>query len=133
VKDVKERRSTMLRMSNHMSLVLIIGIMLLTCGFTAGCTALGDGVLPGRLEGSRMDSARTALLYEQKAELALAEAARYEQEAAAIQSIEDPKGFRREALTTAAKERRHEADEMQRMYASHQTQAQIMTGQLQRP
>ena len=130
----------MLRMSNHISLVLIVGIMLLTCGFTAGCTALGDGVLPDRLEGSPMDSARTAdyhfaaaLLYEQKAELALAEAARYEQEAAAIQSIEDPKGFRLEALTTAAKERRHEADEMQRMYASHQTQAQIMTGQLQLP
>ena len=103
-----------------------------------GCIAATNRVQPSQLE-NHIDSYDTAdghvsaaLLYEQRAERARAEATQYEREASAINPIEDPKGFRRNALITAAKERQQEAADMQRLFLVHQTKAQTMTGQQSR-
>ena len=102
-----------------------------------GCSFATDKVLPAQLE-SRISSNATAddhlaaaLLYQQQAQLATTEAGKYEQAAASIKPIEDPKGFRRSALMTAAQEQRRTADEMQQLYASHEAKAQTMLGKQQ--
>ncbi|HSB44308.1 MAG TPA: hypothetical protein VLD60_04800 [Nitrospira sp.] len=102
-----------------------------------GCSFATDQVLPAQLE-SRVSSNATAddhlaaaLLYQEQAQLAKTEAGKYEQAAASIRAIEDPKGFRRGALMTAAQEHRRTADEMQQLYASHEAKAQTMMGKQQ--
>jgi len=110
--------------------------LLISTGYI-GCSLAGDQVLPADLE-SRISSHATAddhlaaaLLYQQQAQLAKTEADQYEQTAASIKPIEDPKGFRRSALMTAAKERRRTADEMQQLYAAHEAKAQTILGKQQ--
>jgi hypothetical protein len=105
----------------------------------AGTAAqLRNQVLPAQLEGrvsslrwDRDDHLAAALLYQQQSRLAKTEAGQYEQIAASIRAIEDPKGFRRSALMTAAQENRRTADEMQQLYALHEAKAQTMLGKQQ--
>jgi hypothetical protein len=104
-----------------------------------GCSLAGNQVLPAQLE-SRISSSTSAtaddhlaaaLLYQQQANQAKTEAGRYEQAATSIKEIEDPKGFRRSALMTAAQEHRRTAGEMQELYAAHEAKAQTMMGKQQ--
>jgi hypothetical protein len=116
---------------------MVSAIFLLIPAGYIGCSLAGDQVLPAHLE-SRISSHATAddhlaaaLLYQQEAQVAKTEADKYEQAAASIKPIEDPKGFRRSALMTAAQEQRGRAHEMQQLYATHEAKAQTMLGQQQ--
>jgi hypothetical protein len=103
-----------------------------------GCSFATDQILPSHLEsrisssqGTADDHRTAAVLYQQQAQLATTEAAKYEQAAASIKAIEDPKGFRRNALMTAAQEQQRTADEMQQLSAAHEAKAQTMLGKQQ--
>lgn len=74
------------------------------------------------------DNRAAALLYQQGANRARTEANRYIQAAASVRPIEDPKGFRRNALMTAAQEHQAEARELQQHYAKHQARAETTLG-----
>ena len=98
----------------------------------AGC--VGEGVVPTHLEqrsiaiGIPEDHAAAALLYQQKANQLEHDAARLEQQALGLSSYEDPKGFLRAALRTAAQTLRQEALEMARLHAAHSDMAQSVVG-----
>jgi hypothetical protein len=118
-------------------LVLSAIFLLIPIGFV-GCSFAGNQVLPEDLEnrvssssGTADDHLAAALLYQQQAQSAKTEAEKYEHAAASIKQVEDPKGFRRSALLTAAQERRKAADEMQQLYATHEAKAQTMLGKQQ--
>lgn len=102
-----------------------------------GCSLAAGQVLPAPLEslvtsnGSADDHMMAATLYQQEAQRLHAEAARYEQEATAIEPLQDPKGFRRNGLLAAAQRNRTQAAEMQQLYAAHYTKAQTLTGKQQ--
>lgn len=118
-----------------------LGIIAMVLGATGwgmmGCSLAADHVLPAPLEnlvtsnGSADDHMMAATLYQQEAQRLQAEAARYEQEAAAIEPLQDPKGFRRNGLLAASQRNRTQAAEMQQFYAAHYTKAQTLTGKQQ--
>ncbi|WHZ22499.1 MAG: hypothetical protein OJF47_001615 [Nitrospira sp.] len=111
-----------------LSLTLIGGV---------GCSFATDQVLPRDLQtriashGTADDHIAAALLYQQQADQAQTEADQYKQAAASIKPLEDPKGFRRSALITAAQTHQLYAGEMQQLYAAHQTKAETMLGKQQ--
>lgn len=120
------------------SILGIAGLVLVAIGgATSGCSIAGERVLPGQLEsriasnGTADDHLAAALLYLKEAQRAQAEANKYKHAAASIRPIEDPKGFRRSALLTAAQEHEKYAGEMQQLYAAHQTKAETMMGKHQ--
>jgi hypothetical protein len=104
---------------------------------SVGCSFARDQVLPSDLQndvashGTADDHLAAALLYQKEAQQAQAEVSKYRQTAASIRPIEDPKGFRRSALTTAAQERQQYAGEMQQLYAAHLSKAETMLGKQQ--
>lgn len=117
------------------TIVLMTGAVLVsTAVVLAGCSIAGERGLPADLEtqlasnGTADDHMAAALFYQREAERARADAEQYEVEAAAISPLEDTKGFRRNALITAAQARRKEAGDMMQRYATHQTKAQTMSG-----
>ncbi len=101
----------------------------------AGCA--GDGVIPTHVEkrsvanGIAEDHVAAALLYQQKAKQLERDAARLEQQAQGVSLYEDPKGFRRDALRTAAQTLRQEALEMERLHAAHSDMVQSVIGKQQ--
>lgn len=111
-------------------------LTLLATGWTVGGCA-GERVLPGQLQsrissnGTADDHLAAALLYQKEAQRAQTDASKYERAAASIKPIEDPKGFRRSALMTAAQTHQQYAGEMQQLYAAHQTKAETMMGKQQ--
>ncbi len=114
------------------TLVSRLPLTALIIGFL-GLTGCGT-VLPGHLEsklasnGNADDHMAAAMLYQNKANELDAKADRYEKLASAIGGYEDPKGFRRGALTTAAQENRQQAKRMELLYAEHFEKAQVMYG-----
>lgn len=98
----------------------------------AGCA--GNGVTPIPLEkritanGIVDDHIAAAMAYQQKANQLKSDADRLEQQAQGITVYEDPKGFRRDALRTAAQTLRQEAAEMEQFNAAHSGKAQTMMG-----
>jgi hypothetical protein len=82
----------------------------------------------GSPDGSPDDHMAAATLYQSKAEQLAAEADRYEAEASKIGPHEDPKGYRRGGLTTAAREKRTAAGHMQELYVAHLEKALTMHG-----
>ncbi len=111
--------------------------LLLTLIGNVGCSFARDQVLAIDLEnrvashGTADDHIAAALLYQQQAHQAQTEADKYEQAAASIRPIEDPKGFRRNALMTAAQEHQRTAGEMQQLYAAHEAKSKAMLGKQQ--
>ena len=112
----------------------IAALILVATGFMP---IASERVLPDPL-GNRLASNATAddhraaaFLYQNESQRAQDEAIKYKQAAASIRAIEDPKGFRRSALTTAAQTYQQYADEMQQHYEAHQTKAETMMGQHQ--
>lgn len=116
------------------TLGVIVIVVAATIGGLIGCSLAADRVLPAPLEsrvasnGNADDHMTAAMLYQQEAQRRAAEVIQYEQEAAAIQPIEDPKGFRRSGLLTAAHSSRAQAADMLQLYAEHYTKAQTLTG-----
>lgn len=128
----RDRNRTMRRMF----LVIPAFLSLALIGSVGGSFA-GDQILPANLESrisahaSTDDHLAAALLYQKEAQRARAEGNEYTQVAASIRPIEDPKGFRRSALMTAAQVHQKYAGEMQQLYAAHQTKAETMMGKQQ--
>ena len=69
-----------------------------------------------------------AILYQKQADEYEAKAEQFEQKAAQIRPLEDPKGFRRQALEVAAEENRNKAEQMEMLHASHFEKAQALYG-----
>lgn len=96
----------------------------------AGCSS----VIPANLEhkltskGSADEHMAAAMLYQNKAEQYEAKAEQFEKKASGIAVLEDPKGFRRQALEIAAEENRNKAQRMEELYAAHVEKAQTMYG-----
>ncbi|MDF0644764.1 MAG: hypothetical protein P0111_12075 [Nitrospira sp.] len=118
-------------------LLAISAVLSLALIGTVGNSFATDQVIPNDLEtrvasdGTAEDHLAAALLYQKEAQRAQAEVNKYQQTAASIRPIEDPKGFRRNALTTAAQTHQLYAGEMQQLYAAHQTKADTMLGKHQ--
>jgi len=99
-----------------------------------GSSFAGERVVPQRQDrvasttSTAEDNRATALLYQQGAKRARSEADRYLQTAASVRPIEDPKGFRRSALMTAAQEQQADARKLQQLYAGHQTSGETTLG-----
>ncbi|MGH7258807.1 MAG: hypothetical protein ACREIM_10550 [Nitrospiraceae bacterium] len=105
---------------------------------TTGCSAFTQQELPADLAnrvtgeaGTADDHMTAALLYLQKAKKVQTQAEQYQDAAATIRPIEDPKGIRRGGLITAAQERRNDAAQLQQLYATHYEKAQTMLGKQQ--
>lgn len=120
------------------TMVVMTGAVLVsTLAVLAGCSIAGERSLPADLEsrlasnGSADDHMAAALFYQREAERARTDAEKYESEAAAISPLADTKEFRRNALITAAQERRKDAAAMMQLYAAHQAKAQTMSGRQQ--
>jgi len=112
-----------------LAIVPLLGILALT-----GCSS---SVLPEALEAKLASSPTVehhlaaAILYEKKARELDAEAVKYEAAASKIDPSEDPKGFQRGALTMAAEKKRQDAKEMQKLYALHFRQSNVLHGKVQ--
>ena len=119
----------------------ILGIVALVSVTTAwvipGYSFAGERVFPQIQDRSASttstaeDHRAAALLYQQGAKRARTEANRYRQTAASVRPIEDPKGFRRSALMTAAQQQQTDARELQQLYAEHRTRADATLGKQQ--
>ena len=98
----------------------------------AGCGAVLPETLEEKLASTPTadDHLIAARLYQDKAQALTAEAIQYETAVSKIDRYDDTKGFRRAALTMAAQEKRHDAQEMQELYATHLAQAQTLHGKL---
>lgn len=111
-----------------LAMLPLVGLLTLT-----GC----GGVLSATLEktlttgGTADDHLAAARLYQDKARELKTNAAEFETAVSKIGPYDDPKGFRRAALTMAAQENRSDATQMQELYASHLAQAQTLHGKLQ--
>ncbi len=111
-----------------LTMLPLVGLLTLT-----GCS----GVLPATLEetlatgGTADDHLAAAMLYQDKARELDANAARFETAVSKIGPYDDPKGFRRAALTMAVQKNRYDAQQMQELYATHLAQAQTLHGKLQ--
>lgn len=95
-----------------------------------GCSGVAATELDSALASNESadDHMAAATLYQSKAEQLAAEADRYEAEASKIGPHEDPKGFRRRGLITAAQEKRSAAGHMQELYVAHLEKALTMHG-----
>ena len=99
-----------------------------------GCSLSSSQVLPGPLEnrlaanGTAEDHLTAAAVYQHEAQRYENETLKYEQRAAAITPLEDPKGFRRSGLMRAAESLRKKAGDMNELYAAHALKAETMMG-----
>ncbi|MDE3218906.1 MAG: hypothetical protein KGO23_05990 [Nitrospirota bacterium] len=109
---------------------LLAGFPLAVLAGLIGCSGVTATQLDGRLPSNASADAHmaAAMLYQSKAQQLEAEADRYEATASKIGPYEDPKGFRRGGLTTAAQSKRGAAERMQELSAVHSEKAQTMYG-----
>jgi hypothetical protein len=111
---------------------LLAGFPLAALVGLIGCSGVTATQLDGRLasNASADDHMAAAMLYQSKAQQLAAEADRYEATASQIGPYEDPKGFRRGGLVTAAQSKRGAAGRMQELSAVHSEKAQTMYGMM---
>ena len=111
-----------------LAMVPLLGLLTLT-----GCSSVLPESLEAKLASSPTaeDHLAAAKLYENKARELDAEAVKYEAAASKIDPSEDSKGFQRGALTMAAEQKRQDAKEMQKLYASHFRQSNVLHGKVQ--
>ena len=107
--------------------VSVIGVL--------GGYSLSDGhVLPNSLEkrltanGTAEDHLTAATLYQHQGQWYENERKKYEEQAASIRQVEDPKGFRRAGLGQTADGLRKKAGDMNELYAAHALKAETMMG-----
>lgn len=79
-------------------------------------------------QASAEDYLAAALLYQRQAQRLEIQATRYEQEAAAITTLEDPKEFRRSGLMVVAQLRRKQAADLRQRAFDHRQKAEKMLG-----
>lgn len=75
--------------------------------------------IDGSHEAVSNDYVAAGQLYQREAQRLQAQANAYEQQAASIRPLEDPKGFRRNELIMAAQQKREEADKMFKRYVAY--------------
>ena len=99
----------------------------------AGCSGVLPAVLDEKLAsgGTADDHLAAAIVYQNKARELEAEAAEYETQVPKAGLSGDSKGFHHEALRMAAQQKRHDAQQMRELYASHLAQAQTLYGKTQ--
>ena len=82
-----------------------------------------DSTLPPT-QWTEEDLLEIAKHYDKQAERVQSQALEFERKAASITATEDPKGFRRSSLSTAATMKRKEAEELRQRAAMHRQEAQ---------
>ncbi|HQR16007.1 MAG TPA: hypothetical protein PLZ37_15705 [Nitrospira sp.] len=113
----------------------IQGVTIVVWIMSAGCAS--DYATPTRLEtrsvanGIAEDHVAASRLYRQKANQLTSDVVRLEQQAERVSSHEDSKGFRRDALRTAAQTLRQEALEVEQLHAAHSAMVQSVIGKQQ--
>ena len=119
---------TLVRFATAAFLTVGVGV----AGTLGGCSS--SHVLPGSLEtrlagnGTAEDHLNAAALYQHEAQRYETETLKYEQQAAAITPLEDPKGFRRSGYVRNAESLRKKAGDMNQLYAAHAVKAETMMG-----
>jgi hypothetical protein len=115
---------------------MISAVFLLIAMGNVGCSLAGDQILPAGLEerisssnGTADDHRTAAQLYQQEAQRLAAEAAIYARKADSISQLEDTKGFRQNALKTAAQVRQKQSAEILQIVTKHQQNAESVTAQ----
>ncbi len=110
-----------------LAMLPLVGLLTL-----AGCGAVLPETLEEKLASTPTadDHLMAARLYQDKAQALTAKAVEFETAVSKIGRYDDPKGFRRAALTMGAQENRQEAQEMQELYATHLAEAQTLHGKL---
>lgn len=115
-------------MASILAILPLVGLLNLT-----GCS----GVLPATLEeklasgGTADDHIAAAMLYQAKVQALEAEAVEYEIAVTKFGASGGSKGFHHEALRMAAQQKRHDAQQMQTLYAAHLAKALALRGKLQ--
>ena len=91
----------------------------------AGCVEMGvsHGATQAGTPVTIEDHLAAALMFEKQANQLELEALKFEDEYARITTYEDPKGFRRSALKTAAQRCRKEVAELSELAAQHRQKA----------
>jgi hypothetical protein len=115
------------------SIVGVLAMLPLVAGLTlAGYSGAQSATLQEKLVASPApdDHLAAARMYQNEARELEAEAVEYETAVSKITPYQDSKGFHHGALRIAAQGKRHEAKQMQELYASHLAQAQALHGKL---
>jgi hypothetical protein len=129
---MKTSSTSVTRMLFHFTTAVFLTIGVAVGGALFGCSS--SHVLPGSLEnrltgdGTAEDHLTAAALYQHEAQRYENETLKYEQRAAAITPLEDPKGFRRAGLTQTAESLHKKAGDMNQLYAAHASKADTMMG-----
>jgi hypothetical protein len=116
------------RLVRGLTSVVVLGLAVLM----ASCVSVQPAQL-GRSLGAQTNAEEyriAALLYQQESARLQVEAQRYQQEAMTLRHEEDPKGYRRAGLLTAATETRKQAAELHKLAGLHHQQALTVNGQL---
>ena len=120
------------RMLHQLATAAFLTVGVFVSGTLSGCSS--SHVLPGSLEnrlvgdGTAEDHLTAAALYQHEAQRYENETLKYEQRAAAITPLEDPKGFRRSGFIRTAESLRRQAGDMNQLYAAHALKAETMMG-----
>lgn len=106
-------------------LLLIASHCTLVDSALAGCAEMGAShvATPAGTPVTAEDHLSAALMYQKQAQQLDLEALKFDDEHARITTYEDPKGFRRNALKTAAQRCRKEASEFNDLAAQHRQKA----------
>jgi hypothetical protein len=109
-----------------LSLVLTVSAYTSVGWTLAGCaeTGLSHGGAQAGNPVTVEDHLEAALMYDKQARQLELEALKFEDEHARITTFEDPKGFRRSALKTAAQRCRKEVAELNELAAQHRQKAE---------
>jgi hypothetical protein len=110
-----------------LTMLSLVGLLNLTGGSEVLSATMEDKLASKPTADDHLAAARW---YLDKAQALTAEAVKFETAVSKIGRYDDPKGFRRAALTMGAQENRHDAQEMQELYATHLVQAQTLHGKI---
>ena len=111
-----------------LAMLPLVGLLSLTGNTGAMAAPLEEKLAAAATAEDHLAAAR---LYQAKAQALEAEAAEFKTVASKIGRSEDPKGFRRGALTMAAQQKQAEMKEMQELHATHMRQANVLLGKVQ--
>lgn len=111
-----------------LAMLPLVGLLTLSGYSEALSATLEEKLAAGSTADEHFAAAR---MYQNKARELEANAAQFETAVSKIGLYDDPKGFRRAALTMAAQENRYETSQMQELYAAHMRQANALHGNVQ--
>ena len=111
-----------------LAMLPLVGLLNLTGPSEALSATLEEELAAGGTADEHLAAAR---MYQNEAREFGTKAAQFEAAISKIGPYDDPKGFRRAALTMGAQENRYEAGQMQELYAAHLAQAQTLHGKIQ--